>query len=480
MGARGRGALVAVSARCAACLLWVQLKRCTFSPRWLPADRPSGQAVSLSALGALAAVLLLGRSAARESDLLSGDANDLWATAPGTPAVQGVSAVAGALNVFKSIAAGSPVPTTCWEPPCAPITVPVHPRALPHRLAGILKGVKLLENRLKDFKSGEDSWSGTMATSEQQDAKFLEDMGDEERQVYRNEGDLRRFLTTPGPPGAAGPMGLRGVRGAPGMIGWQGLAGSIGVEGDSGPRGRPGAPGPPGISGQVGPTGMQGYIGHEGQMGQRGPAGEAGSQGVRGRQGNMGDDGLMGPPGTTIVGLPGPPGPRGKAGPMGIIGAAGMEGSSGLEGHLGIAGGNGIPGLQGLDGGTFGNGRNIAAAAAAVRSAARSAARRGPRKQSTSGKRGPVLQMKRLESLKKEKKKKGDQKSSGTKKATAEAVKGGHGVSSHACAGGRVENKRIGNTGFFLGCNEIDEGAKIIIYGDKSKYVVGPNGLEKR
>jgi len=416
---------------------------------------------------------LLGRSAARESDLLSGDANDLWATTPGTPAVQGVSAVAGALNVFKSIAAGSPVPTTCWEPPCAPSMVPVHPRAIPHRLAGILKGVKLLENRLKDFKSGEDSWSRTMAASEQQDAKFLQDMGDEEKHVYRNEGDVRRFLTTPGPPGAAGPMGFRGVRGAPGKIGWQGLPGSTGIEGESGPRGRPGAPGPPGISGQVGPTGMQGYIGHEGQMGQQGPAGEAGFQGVRGRQGNLGEDGLMGPPGITIVGLPGPPGPRGKAGPMGIIGAAGMEGSSGLEGHLGIAGGNGIPGLQGFDGGTFGNGRNIAAAI-------RSATRRGPRKKSKSGKRGPVLQMKRLESLKTQKK--GDQKSSGPKKGTAtpKSVGGERGKSSHACAGGRVHNKRIGNTGFFLGCNEIDEGAKIIIYGDKSKYVVGPHGLEKR
>jgi hypothetical protein len=238
------------------------------------------QAVSLSALAALVAVAVLGRSAGagRRTQLMSGDSNDLWATSPGVPAVQGVSAVAGALNVFKSIAAGSPVPTTCWVPPCAPVTVPVRPRAIPHRLAGILKGVKLLENRLKDFKSGEDDWRETMATAEQQDSKLLKEMGDKEMQVYRNEGDVRRFLTTPGPPGAAGPMGLRGVRGAPGMIGWQGLAGSVGVEGDGGERGRAGAPGPPGISGQVGPTGMQGYIGHEGQMGQRGPAGEAGAQ----------------------------------------------------------------------------------------------------------------------------------------------------------------------------------------------------------
>ena len=171
------------------------------------------------------------------------------------------------------------------------------------------------------------------------------------------------------------------------------------------------------------------------------------------------------------MGLPGPPGPRGKAGPMGIIGAAGMEGSSGLEGHLGIAGGNGIPGLQGMDGGTFGNGRNIAAAI-------RSAKKRGPRRSrnTKSGRRGPVLQMKRLELLKK---KKGD-KGAGASEPTAKSVGGVRGKSTHACAGGRVHNKRIGNTGFFLGCNEIDEGAKIIIYGDKSKYVVGPNGLEKR
>ena len=61
-----------------------------------------------------------------------------------------------------------------------------------------------------------------------------------------------------------------------------------------------------------------------------------------------------------------------------------------------------------------------------------------------------------------------------------DAGAGARGKSSHPCAGGRVKNHRIGNTGFFLGCNDIEEGAKIIIYGDHSKYTVGPHGLEKR
>ena len=43
-----------------------------------------------------------------------------------------------------------------------PAPVPVRAAALPHRLSGILKGVKLLENRLKDFGSGEDGWQQTM------------------------------------------------------------------------------------------------------------------------------------------------------------------------------------------------------------------------------------------------------------------------------------------------------------------------------
>jgi hypothetical protein len=225
------------------------------------------QAVALSALGAAVAVVLLGGGGGSGRDeLLSGDANDLWATMPGAPAVQGVSAVAGALNVFRNIAAGSPVPTTCWEPPCAPATVPVKAPAIPHRLSGILKGVKLLENRLKDFESGEDGWQQTMQEAELHDGKALQEMGDKEMDVYRDEGDVRRFITTPGPPGSPGPLGLRGIRGRPGMMGWQGLKGQVGAEGDPGARGRVGAPGPPGGSGVVGPTGMEGPIGDEGQV----------------------------------------------------------------------------------------------------------------------------------------------------------------------------------------------------------------------
>ena len=53
-------------------------------------------------------------------------------------------------------------------------------------------------------------------------------------EVFRDEGDVHRFLTTPGPPGDTGPVGLRGIRDMPGMIGWQGLKGRIGIEGDSG------------------------------------------------------------------------------------------------------------------------------------------------------------------------------------------------------------------------------------------------------
>ena len=41
--------------------------------------------------------------------------------------------------------------------------------------------------------------------------------------------------------------------------------------------------------------------------------------------------------------------------------------------------------------------------------------------------------------------------------------------------------RMAGNTGFFLGCNNIEEGAKIIIYGDTHKYTIGPgNKLLKR
>jgi len=136
--------------------------RCPPPTRAGPAFPSAPQAVSLAALGAVAAVVLLGGGNGGRRELMSGDANDLWATTPGAPAVMGVSAVAGALNVFRNIAAGSPVATTCWEPPCAPVTVPVRAAALPHRLSGILKGVKLLENRLKDFGSGEDGWQQTM------------------------------------------------------------------------------------------------------------------------------------------------------------------------------------------------------------------------------------------------------------------------------------------------------------------------------
>jgi len=128
--------------------------------------------------------------------------------------------VAGAMNVFKSIAAGAPLS--------------VHPAAIPHRLTGILKGVKLLENRLKDFESGEHGWLETVHVAETSDNKVLQEMGDKEMHVFRDEGDVHRFLTTPGPPGDTGPVGLRGIRGMPGMIGWQGLKGRIGIEGDSG------------------------------------------------------------------------------------------------------------------------------------------------------------------------------------------------------------------------------------------------------
>jgi len=178
------------------------------------------QAVWLSALGALAAVVLLGGSNSGRRELLNGDANDLWATSPGRLAVDGVSAVAGAMSVFKSIAAGAPLS--------------VHPAAIPHRLTGILKGVKILENRLKGFESGEHGWLETVHVAETSDNKVLQEMGDKEMHVFRDEGDVHRFLTTPGPPGDTGPVGLRGIRGMPGMIGWQGLKGRIGIEGDSG------------------------------------------------------------------------------------------------------------------------------------------------------------------------------------------------------------------------------------------------------
>ena len=41
--------------------------------------------------------------------------------------------------------------------------------------------------------------------------------------VFRDEGNVRRFLTTPGPRGAPGPPGLRGARGRIGIMGWQGV-----------------------------------------------------------------------------------------------------------------------------------------------------------------------------------------------------------------------------------------------------------------
>ena len=121
-----------------------------------------------------------------------------------------------------------------------------------------------------------------------------------------------------------------------------------------------------------------------------------------------------------------------------------------------------MPGHMGIDGGPFGNGLAIAAAAA-MRTGIegmRNSARRGPRR----------ITLKSLAQLKGGK---------GEKKAVGTAgVAGPRGKSTHACAGGRVKNHRIGNTGFFLGCNNIEEGAKIIIYGDHTKYTVGPNGLE--
>jgi len=119
-----------------------------------------------------------------------------------------------------------------------------------------------------------------------------------------------------------------------------------------------------------------------------------------------------------------------------------------------------MPGHMGIDGGPFGNGRAIAAAM-----------RTGTVGQSSSAKRGPRrITLKSLAELKGEK---------GEKGGAAAGTAGPRGKSTHACAGGRVKNHRIGNTGFFLGCNNIEEGAKIIIYGDNTKYTVGPNGLEK-
>ena len=118
-----------------------------------------------------------------------------------------------------------------------------------------------------------------------------------------------------------------------------------------------------------------------------------------------------------------------------------------------------MPGHMGIDGGPFGNGRAIAAA---IRSGTHpsNSAKRGPRR---------ITTLKSLAQLKGGK---------GGKGGAADTA-GPRGKSTHACAGGRVKNHRIGNTGFFLGCNNIEEGAKIIIYGDNTKYTVGPNGLEK-
>ena len=119
-----------------------------------------------------------------------------------------------------------------------------------------------------------------------------------------------------------------------------------------------------------------------------------------------------------------------------------------------------MPGHMGIDGGPFGNGRAIAAAM-----------RTGTVGQSSSAKRGPRrITLKAVAELKGEK---------GETGGAAAGTAGPRGKSTHACAGGRVKNHRIGNTGFFLGCNNIEEGAKIIIYGDNTKYTVGPNGLEK-
>ena len=232
-------------------------------------------AVLMVALSAVTVAVWFEESVGSEGrrELLGGDGSDAR-----------ISAVAGALNVFKSIAAGSPVPTTCWEPPCAPRTVAVRQSTIPHRLSEILKGVRLLEGRLQTFEAGVSGWHKSVQGAEKHAHNLLADMSGREVAVYRAELDARRFLTTPGPRGPPGFQGLRGVPGWPGAAGLPGFAGARGPEGESGDRGNAGAPGPPGISGEVGPVGMQGPLGDEGQRGQQGPPGQPGARGVRGRQ----------------------------------------------------------------------------------------------------------------------------------------------------------------------------------------------------
>ena len=411
--------------------------------------RAALQVVALATLGAVG-ILGAARGRAQRGELVGDD-------------VQRVSAVAGALNVFKSIAAGAPVPTTCWEPPCAPAVVAAAPAAVPHRLAGILTGVKMLEQRLQRFERGERGWRRVMERAAQRAGQTQEVTGTTERAVYRDEEATRHFLSSPGPRGAAGSPGLTGIRGPPGSVGMQGLAGPRGREGAGGSRGRPGAPGPVGASGAVGPMGQQGPLGDEGERGAVGQPGEDGPVGVRGRQGAPAEDGQMGPPGQTLVGLPGPPGPQGKAGPMGIMGAAGVEGSSGLEGHVGLPGGTGVSGLRGWGGGPDGNGRALAkyleAQARKVRGARTG---RGPRK-STAAHRGAGRgQGKGPATSKKGKGAAGKKGAEGVSLQTLASLKRGkavqnaadatvnaqrkgvRGKSTHACAGGRVANHRIG------------------------------------
>ena len=148
---------------------------------------------------------------------------------------------------------------------------------------------------------------------------------------------------------------------------------------------------------------------------------------------------------------------------MGIMGAAGVEGSSGLEGHVGLPGGIGVSGLVGWDGGPDGNGRALAkyleAQARKVRGArtgrgprkskgAHTGAGKGQGKGSVKSKRGKGTAGKKgaeggsVQTLAALKKGKVVQNAAD---ATVNAQrKGVRGKSTHACAGGRVANHRIG------------------------------------
>jgi hypothetical protein len=97
---------------------------------------------------------------------------------------------------------------------------------MPGEMDHVKSIIKNLGAKIEKLRGGMSLWGETMQGSLKKQKKSMSMVQEQENAVETEEGDIERFLKTPGPPGLPGIHGPRGPAGFPGHVGPIGLPGT--------------------------------------------------------------------------------------------------------------------------------------------------------------------------------------------------------------------------------------------------------------